>query len=311
MLRWMLVLVLTVGFSTAWAQSVPSSRETARSEATVAELERRVASQTALRNQLAQKFEEQNEAVQRLKREKASWRRDRELRDLQPEVHATGEQATAAWRTLEKLQGELLVARRALVKAVDEELASGTAAPQRVKDLTKRRAQLAPYVSGKVHRILIPEIDDSADPEELRDQIAAARKTEAELDTQIAGLDAQVKKLESQKTLRDAHDRTNQWDRREDNNPGKGAPNGSRGDAAAAPATATDMFGMFDPAATAGALGEVVDSGTLETFQRNYRGNDAKKSLESVKKVRAQVEAKRAKLRADRQKIEAIAKRLQ
>jgi hypothetical protein len=312
MLRWILVLVLTVGFSTAWAQSGPAA-VTARAQGTVAELERRVADQTRLRNSLAQKFNEQNENVQRLKQEKPSWRRDRELRDLQPEAHAAGEQANAASRQLEKLQGELLVARRAYARAIDDELASKTAAPQRAKDLAKIRTQLAPFVGGKIHRIMIPEIDESADPEELGEQVAAARKTELELEAQIAGLDAQMKGFESKSGLQDAHNRTKELNERENNNSSKTAPTSGSRDAATAVTTdrppGSEMLGTFDAIATAGALGEVVDSATLELFQRNYRGNDPKQKLESLKNVRVQVEAKRAKLRADRQKIERAIKR--
>jgi DNA-directed RNA polymerase subunit E'/Rpb7 len=66
------------------------------------------------------------------------------------------------------------------------------------------------------------------------------------------------------------------------------------------------MGPMFDAAATAGALGEVVDSNTLESFQRHWRGKDSKQQIESAKKVRAQVEAQRAKVRADRLKIERL-----
>ncbi|MCW5805412.1 MAG: hypothetical protein KIT31_23785 [Deltaproteobacteria bacterium] len=313
MSRWLLVLVLSVASATAWAQSVPTSRATvtARAQQTVVDAERRVAAQTTAHGTAVQRYDEHNDAVQRLKREKASWRRERELRDALAEAKSAGDRADVAARELARAQAELLSARRALARAIDDELASNTAAPQRTKDLTKVRAQLAPIVGQRAQRILIPEVDLSADPEELRDQAAALRKTEAQLQAQLDGLDAQVKKLEDKSDLEMHHNRAKELSSRDDNTPGQKGSSGGRESVSATPGpggaggAGFDMAAMF-AAATAGALGEVVDSSTLETFQRHWKGNDSKRQLESAKKVRAQVEAQRAKVRADRVKIERL-----
>jgi len=99
MCRWLLILVLSVVSTTvAWAQSTPStpstpgSAVTARAQQTVVSVEQRVAQLGAQRSTLNQKLAAETDKGDQLKREKASWRRDRELREAQAEALETAKQ---------------------------------------------------------------------------------------------------------------------------------------------------------------------------------------------------------------------------
>src|SRR3954468_16086492 len=90
MAKWLLVLTVPMGASIASAQpghSAPApvpTRSVADTEAVeiaAKVAERRVAQLAAQQDAIARRWQDQLEAVDRLKKQRASWRRDRELRD--------------------------------------------------------------------------------------------------------------------------------------------------------------------------------------------------------------------------------------
>ena len=347
MRRWVLVLALMVGSSTARAQSAPTPAPTAitqRAQDAVGVIERRAAQLGQQRQTLNARFADQQRAAAELKRQKPSWRRDRELRDQLAEEHETATQLDTVTRELAKAEAELATARRALVAAIDAEIASGASGP-RAQQLVALRKQLTPQVSSAPRRIVVPEtkIDPLADPEELDEQAAALREAEAQLQRQVTAYDAQSKELERIAALHRQHDRAIEMDRRDDNGSRRTPqqPTGGRGGTAAeadnptspAPPTGTppppndsggvgggpgslsgsgpgrDFSGSIDSDART-VLGDVVDPSTLDALAREARSGDPAKRAEAAKKLRDAVAAKLAQIKQGRAKVEQRAKQL-
>src|SRR3954463_1747112 len=171
MSRWLLVLAVVVASSTASAeprQSTPPIAITATTETAMKSADQRVARLATKREALARRYQDELQQIDRLKNQRASWRRDRELRDSLSESLETANQLSAATRELTQARVDLESARRAYVTAIDAELAGGPP-PARAQQLTRARAQLVPQVQDTPRRIVIPdfEIDPLADPEEL------------------------------------------------------------------------------------------------------------------------------------------------
>jgi hypothetical protein len=324
MSRWLFVLVLSVAsMATAWAQSSPIVETTTRAYNASAAAERRVGDLANQRTALAQRYEDELRSIDRLKNQRASWRRDRELRDQLSEANETAKTLATVTSDLAAAQAELATARRVLLAAIDTELALAPAAPRKAQ-LDRARAQITP-ARRTAHRIVLPDlqIDPLADPEELDQQAAALRASEAELTRQIIGLDTQAKELERVAMLRKQHDRTNEMDRREDNTSHRNATTANRGGEAAAsdgnspqapaPDTRPGESGAPPPSFEAEAsvvLAEVVDTSTLDSLQRSQRSADPAQRADIARRVRDAVTAKRDQLRTKRAQIESRAKQL-
>lgn len=344
MQRWVLVLVLMVGAATARAQSAPAPANaptpaaaiTQRAQDAVAAGERRVAQLSAQRQTLNQQFAEQQRAAAELKRQKPSWRRDRELREQLAEEHETATQLETVTHELAKADSELAAARRALIAAIDAEIAAGTSGP-RAQQLVAWRKQLAPQVSSTPRRIVVPDtrIDPLADPEELDEQAAALREAEAQLQRQVTAYDQQSKELERVAALHREHDRAIEMDRRDDNGSrrtpqqptgrtgtaaeadapttGGGAPppsdSGGLGTGPPQPGSGRDVAGPLDSDART-ILGDVVDPSTLDALAREARSGDPAKRADAAKKLRDAVAAKLEQLRRGRLQVEQRAKQL-
>jgi len=346
MRRWVLVLGLMVASATVWAESAPTAI-TQQASDSVAAIEKRVGQLAVQRQGLNQKLAEQQRAAAELKQQKASWRRDRELRDQLAEEHETATQLAAVSAQLDKAQGELAVARRGLIAAIDAEIAAGPSGP-RAQQLVAWRKQLAPQVAAGAapRKIVVPDtkIDPLADPEELDEQAAALREAEGQLQRQVAQYDAQGKELDRIAALHRQHDRAIEMDRRDDNNsrrspqqpthtsggiteandspvpppanPGQSPPpTDGGGGAGGSPSPSTtgaggrDFAGSLDNEART-VLGDVVDPTTLDALAREARSSDPAKRADAAKKLRDAVAAKLAQIRAGRTKIEQRAKQL-
>ncbi|MEZ4367899.1 MAG: pyridoxal 5'-phosphate synthase [Kofleriaceae bacterium] len=135
--------------------------------------------------------------------QRASWRRDRQLREQLATSQAT---ARARRRRAGGDRGAHRgrAARAAVVAAVDAELRSP---PSRARVRSALRARHAPPAAAR--RIVLPDgdLDPLADPEELEEQAQRLRAAERELATAIATLDRQEAALRRAEQLRDAHER--------------------------------------------------------------------------------------------------------
>src|ERR1700704_4963022 len=204
MSRWWLVLAIAVASSTASAEPRPAAAApaaapaavlaaTATTETTMRSAEQLVTRLAAKREALAKRYQDQLGQIDRLKNQRASWRRDRELRDSLSESLETANQLSAATRELGQARTGLESTRRAYLVAIDAELGAG-APPARASVLVRARAQLVPQLKDAPRRIIIPdfEVDPLADPEELEQRGAGPRASEEDLGRQLAGLQGQA-----------------------------------------------------------------------------------------------------------------------
>ena len=328
MSRWLIVLVLALAPAIATAQSSPTAI-TQKAQDDVRQTERRVQTLTAGRNGLARQYEDQLKAVDRLKQQRASWRRDRELKDALADAQGTATKLAAASAELGRATDQLAAQRRALVRAIDAELAIATT-PARIAELAKWKAQLAPAAPKKnVQKIVLPdlEIDPLADPEELEQQAAELARAEQELARQAIGLDKQAKELDEVAKLRKAHDRAGDLARRDDDQPQRTSRDGasratvfssddSAPEAGGAPPPnsggGSDGLGdvqspMFESDATV-VLSNVIDATTIETLTKASRSGDPAQRAQAAKRARDAVNTRLEQLRKKRAEIEAAAK---
>lgn len=334
-MRWALVLILTVASATAWGQpaqtavattpGVVAGGSTEKAQADVQAAERRVAQLAAQRASLAKRYQDELDTIDRLKKQKASWRRDREVSSNMSDAKETADQLTQTTRELQVAQAALATARKQLVVAIDTELKASPSAA-RTRDLQRLRAQIAPASDPAPRRIMIPdtEIDPLADPEELEQRAAELRASEDELNRQVVGLDAQAKELDQIALVKKQHERSADMFNRDDDQPHRNAHTTSAGGqtldtggaGAAAPSSSDHGAGgaivgssRFESDAAV-VLSEVVDAKTLDSLAAAQRSGDPAQRAEAAHKAHDAVARRLADLRKKRGEIEARAKQL-
>ncbi len=233
-----LTCVLTVASASAWAQSAqpaPSVAAVDKARQTAKTAELRLGQLNVQRGELRRRYDDQLATIDRLKKQKASWRRDRELNKAQADANDTAKRLTAIDSQIKIAQQDVGKARTAMVVAIDRELASG-ATGLRAAELGKLRALLAP-ASPTAKKIVIPdaEIDPLSDPDELERQAAALIAAEKQLEAQRKELDQQHEDLKLVAELRSAHERAGELSIRDDDQPHRGAQRSSRGAAEESP----------------------------------------------------------------------------
>lgn len=276
------------------------------------------------------KFDDQKAAIDRLKQKKRTWRYNDELNAAQADANDTAKKLEDNAKAIKSAQGRLTDARRALVRAIDGELASGAPAA-RDKALRDARARVAPQVAAPPKRIVIPnsDIDETADPEELEQQARALAETEKELERQKNGLKQQEDELTAVAKARREHDRANEVSQRDDDQPHRSTTSGghsatgghSGGDASDAPASG-QLSGGSNPAPSGGSdrggfeadativLADVIDASTIDTLKKAQGSNDPAQRAAAAKKAREAVADRQKQLKAKREAIEARAKKL-
>ncbi len=325
------MLVLAVAPATVLAQPARPVA-TARAQDELRSAERKVIQLTAQHNALATQYAAQLEAIDRLKKQRSSWRQQRELRTSLSDANDTATKLAAGKAELAKANTTLATARRALQASVDSELASGPT-PARIAELARLKAQLAPQTTRRVSRIVLPDmqIDPLADPEELEEHIKQLLDSEEQLRKQMVGLDKQAKDLDEVARLRKQHERAGELSRRDDDQPQRTASQGGGGratssgaeDASPAPdgagngggtagggsgggASATSV-GSFESEATI-VLADVIDATTIETLTRAQRTGDPAQRAVAAKKARDAVAGRLEQLKRKRAELEALTK---
>ena len=323
-----LACVLVMAPAVAWAQAAP---QTTAAQASVSTDELAVNQAAARRAQTAKRYQDQLAAIDRLKKQKASWRRDRELRaDLADSADTANQLATLNQQLASALRA-LSSARKELVAAIDRE--QPNAAGTRLAQLAQLRAKVTATLSPGPKKIVLPdaEVDPLADPEELDQQAQVIAETEKQLATEVAGLDAQASELAHVADLRKHNDRAKDLMLSEDDQPHRNVQSSSGGRSAteAAP-TATDIGGAnglgqtstgggsFSSGSTSLAfeteatfvLGEVIDRGTIDGLTRAQRSGDPAKRAEAARLARDAVAQRLDQLRKKRAQIEARSKQL-
>jgi hypothetical protein len=323
MSRWWLVLMLMVVSVSARAQPGQETIVTNRAETTANAAERQVVQLTSRRAALKQQYEDEVADIDRLKKQRASWRRDRDLRENLSTSLETSKQLDNATREVDLAQRNLVTARRAYLNAVAAELKAG-APPQRAQRLERARALLTSQLKDAPHRILIPDlrIDPLADPEELLQHANELRASEDELRHQVDELAAQAIDLERIAQLRKQHDRAGDLVNRYDDQPHRtttrsetnpeGTGVGGVTDPSSAPfipPTTQQLSGFENYVPTV--LSDVIDASTINSFTAAQLSGDPAQRALAARKAHDAVALRLEQVRRKRMEIEARAKRLQ
>ncbi len=339
MTRWVIALVLAMAPAMAWAQSAPAtpttstpaqqaSTATQKALTAAANATKLVSEKSSAQAALKARYDGELKVVDRLKQQRASWRRDRELRSQLATATETAKELAALDKELAAAKTKLAVAKKQLVAAIDAELTAG-ASNARAQQLAKIRSQYAP-AARKVKKIVLPEteIDPLADPEELDQQALALKEAEAELGRQVKQLEAQAAELERRAGLRKEHDRTKEVANRDDDLPRRGNTGSSSGggreaaddqqptagpeDANGGPPAdpATPQSESFNESDVRVELAEVVDATTMESLDRAQRSGDPATRAKAAKAAKESVAKQLERLKKKRQEIEARAKQL-
>jgi len=321
MRRWLLVLAIAAASSTASAeprQVVPLLAATATTETAVRSAEQLVSRLAAKREALAKRYQDQLAQIDRLKNQRASWRRDRELRDSLSDSLETANQLSAATHELAQARGDLESARRAYLAAIDAELGAG-ATPARAQLLNRAKAQLVPQITDAPRRIIIPdfEVDPLADPEELEQRAAELRASEEDLARQLAGLKAQATELDHLAVLRKQHERAGDLFNRDDDEPhhntarpssepGTSPDEGGGAGKPSAPGWTTGSFESLAPIV----LADVINASTLLSLEAAQRSGDPGQRAEAARRAGDEVARRIGEVRKRRVEIEARARQL-
>ena len=312
-------------------QSQERARVTERARARVSSLTSQRDKARAAKGELAREYETQLAEIDRLKKRRASWRRDRLIRDRMGKSHGTAKKLAAADKRLRQLEGQVRKARRQLVTAIDGELAANPSATRRAS-LTRWRRTASRGLRRGAKKIVLPDdsIDPLADPEELEYQASLIRQSEEQLARELHKLDRQSKRYNRMAALQKNRRRAAALGRFDDDRPRRsvGTPNGrneSLGDAADSPlpggpevpptdippGSGTDDLdpdiedSMFDVV-----LADVVDASTVSALRSAGSSSDPKVKAKAAERARKQVQSRLERLRKQRKEIQKRARTL-
>jgi hypothetical protein len=285
--------------------AVQQATDAAQTELATAVRERaaKLASKAALAKRHAAELAE----VDRVTKQKASWRKQAQLDKAKGKALETGKALTAIDAELRAIDKRIATARTALVAAIDVELAllpDGA----RKRALVATRAGNVAAPAAAVKKIVVPDgaIDPLADPEELDQQAQDLRASETELLRQVEALDSQAKRLARAAELRKAHERAGDLAIRDDEQIRRGGGTTSTGgrdgvlaaddDAGGSPAPEDPMgpppnMDGFQGEATAQILADVIDPATGDALRRAGRATDPATKAAAAKRARDQVAA--------------------
>lgn len=299
-----------------------------------------LATALATQRELDSRYQAELRSIDRLKKQRGSWRRDRQLRDSLAASLETAKKLEAATAAVQREARAQAQARKRSEQAVLAELRA-TTEPARLSALQRERARLAPSPATS-KKIVIPEltIDPLADPEELEQQALAIRQSEQALAQQVALLDDRSRRLDGQAELRRQHDRAEDLADRDDGRArrsgvqrstsgaendaaapaGGGAPNHDPSadpapnpnptpppvaDARPLSAQASGVSDVAVLAESSAVLGEVIDATTLEALRKAQSSSDPAVRAAAAKLARDSAAAKLSAIRKQRALIEA------
>ncbi len=276
------------------------------------------------KSRLAKRYEAQLAEIDRLKKSRASWRRDRMIRQQKADSLTTGRALQELDTEIRRLDGRLRSEQQALISTIDRELETRPAPTRRHKLLALRRA-----TGRELHRdkkIVLPDdtIDPLADPEELEYQAARIAQSEKELAREIALLGERAKRYRHMDKLRRQRARAAQAGRWDDSRSRRTAgrisdrQNGAGGglaslddnsDGEAGPPSPIDE----DPAVGGGygeysdptvVLVEVVDTDTLDALRNAQSSGNLVVKAKAAERASKQVHSQLERLRRQRLLIE-------
>ena len=293
----------------------------------VSKLDKQHKAAVAQKAELDVEYGEQLREIELLKQRKASWRRDDQVRDKKSSAATTARELTAIDQTISILDGKLVKLRKALVNAIDDELAANPSEARRTKLEKWRRAE-AKKIRKPSKKIVLPDdsIDPLADPEDLEQQAQEIRQGEQQLEDEIENLARQAERFEKMEKLRKKRARAAELDAADDDNPrrttgrvsdgrddqGGGGEAGLSSDPSPASNDTDDGFsdpGMFDNDPTV-VLADVVDDDTLDVLRKAERSDDLNVKAKAAQQARDKVSDRLKRLQERRKLIEKRAKNL-
>lgn len=287
----------------------------------------------AEKNALTRTHRSQLAEIDRLKKSRASWRRDRQLKQALAESQETAALLSKVDRRLRTIDRRLDRARRALASQARAELSAGATGA--------RAARLRGWVASseralvRSRKIVLPDdsIDPLADPEDLEYQAQRIAQSERELETEIRAMVSREERYQRMAKLRSKASRAATLESLDDDRPrrttgriGTGADRGQgagsfEDDAAdpspgappendAEPTAPTDGAGLGagnDPVVV---LADVVDAGTLSALRRAESSGDPRVKAAATRRARLAVQQQLERLRKARTTIQRRAKSL-
>lgn len=253
-------------------------------------------------------------AIDDLKRQKASWRRDRALRGKLASSLETAQLLSTLATKVRRADAEVARAKLAAVAVIDAAL-PGMPADRKVALQRRRNAWAAPAPAAK--KIVLPDgaLDWLADPEELDDQAAALKEAEAALAAEVTRLDQRTARFDEMAELRRQHERAESMATEDDevrrvavrsgSSEVAGAQNG-----ASAPSEDGATFDGPDNRDVATVLSDVVDARTVDVLRLSDRSSDPATWAAASRQAKDAVADRLAKLRKQRAAIEARAREL-
>jgi hypothetical protein len=310
----------------AQAQPPSPTGHTNRTIARVVALDKDRRAAADRKDALAHRQQAQLAEIDRLKRRRASWRRDRQLETQLAESQQTASQLAGLDRRLRGLDRALQAAHRQVVAAVGAELRLAPPSSVRRRYLTGWAAASGRALQ-RTKKIILPdfEIDPLADPEDLELQAQRIAQSEKQLEQEILELSERAQRYDRMVKLREKAARATELSGMDDDRPrrstgrvGSGAgAEADRGqgagvsndDASPAPPEDPSSFGGAESDPTV-VLADVVDSGTLDALRRAESSGDPRARARATGRARSQVQAQLERLRKQRQLVERRAKQL-
>ncbi len=292
---------------------------TERARAAAAASERRVAALKAQKQRIRGVYQQQLAEIDRLKKQPASWRRDRQVRAKLAESLSTARDLRSAERRLRTAEQRLKARQRALVRTIDAELA-GAPPRERPAELLRLRRDVMRALRPPARPIVLPELelDPLADPEELEHQAALIAQAERDLAEELGHLDERARRFERMARLRETRRRAAELGALDDDGPrrftGRGEGPAASSDSSAPPSDDAEgggergESGASNPAFI---LSEVIDEATLAALRRAERSADPEVKARAARRARAEVSSRIEGLRQRRQELEARARELE
>ncbi len=303
----------------------PADRAAARVRASLSDLSRVSVEMRTLKPA----YERQLKAVDRLKRRRASWRRDNRIRGQLKKAQAIARRLGVLAHRGRAIRARVRRERLGLRSAIISELRAGPGAARRAQ-LVRWQRQNQRALRRVSRKIVLPDarIDPLADPEDLDDQAARILQAEKRLTQEIAGLDKRARRYERMVKLRRKRQRAADLGGLDDNRPRRstgrlsGRDGARQGDGNGFSGAGTDdLGGSPAPAETGGdptsfdsdpivVLADVVDSQTLDALRRAGSSTNPAVKARAATRARGQVKARLERLRRRRLLIQRRARKL-
>lgn len=291
--------------------------------------------------QLRNVYNEQLAEVDRLKRSRASWRRDRQLREQKARSQKTAVALQDLERSLRNQRTIVSRDRKGLARAIDQELSAGAPSARQSSLRTMLRG-LRANLRKAPKKISMPdlELDEFADPEELLEQIALIERAESKLIAEESSLQRRADHYDHMDILRSKRLRADdigvfddEGVRRLTGRVGSGSDGRTTGvesnddadhsgqPAPADPGGSTDLDASKESGTAPGSLGgdfatssivlaDVVDASTQDALRRAQRSNSPRIKAEVAKQAKKQVRDRLSRLRAGKARIQRHLQRL-